>query len=61
LQYPLIQEAASYLTQECRTYFNDKWNIRDLNDFFGITGQEMKMNPMDYASTTSHILKPLQY
>jgi len=25
--------------------------------FFGITGQEMNMNPMDYAITSSHILK----
>jgi tRNA G37 N-methylase TrmD len=56
LLYPLTQEAVSYLTQECRTYCNDKWNIRDFNDFVGNTGQEMKMNPMDYAFTTSHIL-----
>ena len=55
--YLLVQEAVSYLTQECRTYCNDKWNIRDFNDLVGNTGQEMNMNPMDYAITPSHILK----
>jgi len=34
-----------------------KWNIRDFNDFVGNTGQDMNMNPMEYAITTSHILK----
>jgi hypothetical protein len=56
LLYPLTQEAVSYLTQECRTYCNDKWNIRDNNDFDGNTGQEVKMNPIDYVTITSHIL-----
>ena len=27
------------------------------NDFVGKRGQDMKMNPMDYAITNSHILK----
>jgi tRNA G37 N-methylase TrmD len=57
LLYPLTREAVSYLTQECRTYCNDKWNIRDFNDIVGNTGQDMKMNPMDYAIINSHILK----
>jgi hypothetical protein len=57
LLYPLTQEAVSYLTQECRTYCNDKWNIRDFNNFVGNTGQDLNMNPMDYVITTSHILK----
>ena len=30
---------------------------KSFNDFVGNTGQDMKMNPMDYATTTSHILK----
>jgi tRNA G37 N-methylase TrmD len=57
LLYPLTQEAVSYLTQECRTYCNDKWNKRDSNDSVGNTGQDLKMNPMDYAIATLHIIK----
>ena len=34
-----------------------KWNIRDFNDFVGNSGQDMKVHPMDYVLTTSHILK----
>jgi hypothetical protein len=30
---------------------------KSFNDFVGNTGQDMKMNPMDYATATSHILK----